>query len=88
MDNEKENKDMTFIVGKNAMDGDDKGDGTRHGIFRGEECNGWRQRRWMATTKKMDHDIAFFGGRMQWMVKKKMNGEKEDGTRHGIFLGE
>ena len=43
----------------------------------------------MATTKKMEQDMAFFGGRVPSMVtRNKMDGDnKEDGTRHGIFWG-
>ena len=44
----------------------------------------------MATTKKMEQDMAFFWGKVPSMVtRKKMDGnDKEDGTSHGIFLGE
>ena len=43
----------------------------------------------MATTEKMEHDMAFFGVRVPSTVsRKKMDGDdKEDGTRHGIFWG-
>ena len=41
----------------------------------------------MATTKKMDQDMAFFGGKVPSKVtRKKMEGnDKEDGKRYGIF---
>ena len=42
------------------MDGDDEEDRTRHGIFGGRMP--WMAatpRRWMATTKKMERDMAF-----------------------------
>ena len=43
----------------------------------------------MATTKKMEQDMAFFGGRVpSAMTRKKMDdNDKEDGTRHDIFWG-
>ena len=72
------------------MDGDDKEDGHRHGIFWGKSAingvkkeDGWRrQRRWNKTWH-------FLGEKVPSMVtRKKMDGDdKEDGTRHGIFLG-
>ena len=54
---------------KEDMDGDDKKDGTRHGILWGKNAidgdnkdDGRRlQRRWVATTKNMERDMAFFG---------------------------
>ena len=75
------------IATRKKMDGNDKEDGTRHGIFGGknamdgdEKEDGWqRQRRWMATTDKMEGDMAFFGGRVPWTVTtKKMDGDDGD----------
>ena len=61
-------QERRWMATTKKMDGNDKEDGWQ------------RQRRWMATTEKMEQDMAFFGGRMLSMVTKKMDGnDKEDG---------
>ena len=64
-------------VTRKKMDGNDREDGTRHGNFLGEECHQrWQEKRWMATTKKMEQDMAFLRG------KNAIKGDKkEDGWR-------
>ena len=86
------------------MDGEDEEEGERHGISLGEVCHGRRpERRWMATTEKMDDNIAFPPGkgvmdgdkkedgwrrRKRWIATKKMDGhDAVEGTKHGLSLG-
>ena len=42
----------------------------------------------MAILKKMECEMVFFGEKVPWTVTtKKMDDDKEDGMRNGIFWG-